>query len=153
MKIPAWLTFKVLAWTVAALLTVIAGQVLERTVTVAWLKGRVALAQGARDTAAADAKVAAGRAATAEAKILELAQANAGFAANEAVLRAELEHCQMEFQRIREENGAALLQAQRDRADAERTLEQFVARFAARTPSCAAALASLDRACPALGSY
>ena len=64
--------------------------------------------------------------------------------------RQQRDHAQMDAQRE-----AAIAAAQASADDADRTLRAFTAQFQAqsRTPTCGAALAALNTACPALRDY
>jgi len=64
--------------------------------------------------------------------------------------RQQRDHAQMDAQRE-----AAIAAAHNAERDADRTLKQFTAQFQAqsRTPTCGAALAALNAACPAIRDY
>lgn len=64
--------------------------------------------------------------------------------------RQQRDHAQLDAQRQ-----AAIAAAQSAERDADRTLKQFTAQFQAesRTPTCGAALAALNNACPAIREY
>lgn len=65
---------------------------------------------------------------------------------------ALLETCQRENTRVAAANQVAVADARAKALDAERTLQLFIDKYAARnrSPNCAAARADLDRFCPAL---
>lgn len=68
---------------------------------------------------------------------------------------AILERERREARRLEEEGRQAILAAERARIDAERTLGEFIDRYAeeVRKPDCAAALNRLEASCKALSDY
>lgn len=68
---------------------------------------------------------------------------------------AILERERLEVRRMQEEGRQAVLAAEEARIDAERTLGEFVDRYAneIRKPDCAAALDRLEASCSALSDY
>lgn len=85
----------------------------------------------------------------------ELATANAAAMDNIESLVGELHKQQGENRRLQEAGRKAIAAAQADAADAERTLKNFIDRYAQqlRNPDCAGALAVVQQACPALEGY
>lgn len=81
--------------------------------------------------------------------------ANGAYADVVDTLQAELSRAHAERQRIREAGSQAVAAAQAAARDADATLDKFIAQFRAQAsrPDCAAALAQLEQACPALEGY
>lgn len=77
-------------------------------------------------------------------------ESSKGWEAIAETRKALLAEAQAENARVAADNQAALARARAETLDAERTLSQFAARFAAsiRSPDCAAARARLDATCP-----
>lgn len=90
-----------------------------------------------------------------KAKAVDLKTANA--AAQESIdsLTGELRVAQGEQRRLQQEGAQAIAAAQADAAEADRTLKNFIARYAQqiRNPDCAGAMAVVQQACPALEGY
>jgi hypothetical protein len=70
-------------------------------------------------------------------------------------LKIELATAQGEKHRLQQQGQQAIAAAQRAAADADRTLQQFVDRYAQqlRNPDCAGAMAVVQQSCPALEGY
>jgi len=85
----------------------------------------------------------------------ELQTANDGYGAVLETMRAELRAEQAERRRMDEEGRAAVLAAEAETRDAERTLAAFAAKFQteSRRPKCQQALADMEAQCAALAGY
>lgn len=85
----------------------------------------------------------------------ELDVANGAWSEAFRVQGRELERAQKDVVRLQREGQAAIAAAQAAAADADRTLKQFVDRFAreSREPDCASALLHMEAKCSALSDY
>lgn len=85
----------------------------------------------------------------------ELQAANGAYGTALNTMHQQLQMCQGEAARIESEGLKAVAAARAEAADADAALKRFTAQFQAesRKPVCAAALAALDAACPALQGY
>lgn len=85
----------------------------------------------------------------------ELQAANGAYGTALNTMHQQLQLCQGEATRIESEGRKAVAAARAEAADADAALKHFTAQFQAesRKPGCAAALAALDAACPALQGY
>lgn len=74
---------------------------------------------------------------------------------NVATLRTELTRAQGDLRTLGDQSRRAIAQAEAERADAERTLDLFTARYQteSRKPDCTRALEAVGRSCPALEGY
>lgn len=137
-----WLTTKVALYACAALLVTIAA--LSATL---WVRG-VQL-QSARN----DAKqwhIAADEWAKAARKYKE---AGLTWRSASKSLETKLAHANRENLRVKTENAAAVAKLEAQRVDAERTLKDFMGRFANKTPTCAQALNQMEAVCSDLSDY
>ncbi len=88
-------------------------------------------------------------------KAAELKSANAAAQDGINSLTGELARVQGEQRRVQREGEQAVAAAKADAAEADRTLKNFIARYAQqiRNPDCAGAMAVVQQACPALEGY
>lgn len=116
---------------------------------------RIASLQGALSTAQAQQKTLAAEKVTLQ-QALDTAAAAREAAEKVASERlAILERERAEHARVREANAAAIRASEAARVDAERTLSQFMDRYAEqlRNPECVTALNRLESSCAALSDY
>jgi hypothetical protein len=118
-----------------------------------WYGVKASTATAALEVARAELKTATGGLAECGLDLGEVTAANAALATNEAFYRVQFQGCELDKVRVHDQNAAAVRAAEAARADADATLARFVAQFRAKPPSCAAALAALDSACPTLEGY
>jgi chromosome segregation ATPase len=85
----------------------------------------------------------------------DLDAANSAWGITVTTLQNALAEAQGDLRTLREQDRRAIAQAQADAANADRTLQQFTAKYQAETrkPDCAKALQTLEAACPALSGY
>lgn len=140
---------------VKPLLWVIGGLAIALVAQGIILRGQVALAEGARDTAQAQVNSLTTSRDAFQLRTRELATANAEWGKTVDVLQAELKRAQRELRVLDQQSRDAIARAQAEARDADATLKRFVDQFATEStrPDCARALADLEAKCPALSDY
>lgn len=148
MKLPAAITVKPLLWMVGVLAIAVAALSVGLVVVRANARAAAATYEGA-----AAACTAAKEGATT--RVAELASANAGYGRTVAVLQAELGAAQGQVVTLKQQADSAIAAAEVREADANRTLKQFMNRYAgqARETRCALALTEVEASCPAFSGY
>lgn len=117
--------------------------------------GQVSTAQAVRDTAIARRDTAITEREAWKRRAGELSAANRAYGNAVTGLQSTLTECQGENLRISAEGQRAIVAAQADARDADRTLKAFTAKFQneSRKPTCARALEALGASCPLLEGY
>jgi len=113
------------------------------------------VADASRDVAVANLRVANTEKQVWKNKSDELALANLAGQKTIGTLQLELKAAQGEKHRLQAEGEKAIAAAQAAASDADRTLKDFIDRYARQlsNPDCAGALNVVQRACPALEGY
>lgn len=148
MKLPTVVAVKPLLWVIGVLaLGLIA---LSVSLVVVRANARAAAATYEGDTAACAAQKDG-----ATTRVSELVAANAGYGRTVAVLQTELLLAQKQAATLKQQSANALAAAQAREADADKTLKQFMNRYAgqARETRCALALTEVEASCPAFSGY
>ena len=148
MKLLSTLTVKPLLWALGALAVVLIALSVGLFVTRAAAAAAAATYEGAAVACAAEK----GGATT---RVAELATANAGYTRTVEVLQAELRAAQGQVVTLKQQSDTALAEAEAREADANKTLKQFMNRYAgqARETRCALALTDVEASCPAFSGY
>ena len=142
---------KVLAGTAAALLITVVGL----GVTLALTRADRDRAEAFRDTAVEGMRRAETERDAFRLRVGELEIANRAWGSAFNAVQGELEAAQRENRRLQQAGAAAIAAAQAAAVDADRTLKEFVERFATETreTDCGRALIAMEAACPALSDY
>lgn len=148
MNLPALLTTKPLLWAIGILSLVVIALAVCLVVVRANARADAATYEGAAAACTAQKSGATTR-------VAELASANAGYGRTIAVLQAELLAAQTQVVTLKRQSDGALAAAQAREADANKTLKQFMNRYAgqARETRCALALTEVEASCPAFSGY
>lgn len=148
MKLASALSTKPLLWVCAGLLTLAVSLAIGLFVTRASARADAAMQNGLIAACTAERE-------GASARVTELLAANAGYGATVKVLRAELLAAQDQAAVLRAQSDAAVAAAEAREADANKTLKQFMNRYAsqAREARCALALTEVEASCPAFSGY
>ena len=142
------LSVKPLLWVIGGLAIALVAQGIV-------LRGQVALAEAARDTAQARVSTLTTSRDAFQLRTEELATANAEWGETVDVLQAELGRAQRDLHILDKQSRDAIARARAEARDADATLKKFVDQFATEStrPDCARALADLEAKCPALSDY
>lgn len=148
MKLPSILTAKPLLWAIGALVVVVIALSVSLFVMRAAAAAAAATYEGAAVACTAEKS-------GATARVSELATANAGYSRTVELLQAELRTAQGQVVTLKQQSDTALAEAEAREADANRTLKQFMNRYAgqARETRCALALTEVEASCPAFSGY
>lgn len=113
------------------------------------------VADASRDAADARVEAAATEKLAWKNKAGELEIANLAGQKTVDQLKIELAAAQGEKRRLQQQGQQAIAAAQAAASDADRTLQQFIARYTdqLRNPTCAGAMAAVQQSCPALEGY
>ena len=151
MSLVAKLSVKPLLYAIGMLLVVVAG--LSTALFVQG--GRVDVATAARDTARADQRTTVTEREAWKARASEVSAANTAYGVALSQLQAELTRAQEQATRVRAQAAHAQEVAQKETADAERTLHEFVTRYQVQShvSDCARALDQVEAVCPAFEHY
>lgn len=142
------LSVKPLLWAVGLLLVACAGLGGTLAVQQRWYGGQLATVAADRDEARVSAAAWRTRAG-------ELDMANAAHQHANATLQRLLTEARGENTRLQDEGRAAIAAAQAAAAEANRTLDTWMDRYAdqVRVGDCASALNAVQQACPAFNGY
>lgn len=148
MKLPAVVTVKPLLWVIGVLALGLIALSVSLVVVRANARAAAATYEGATAACAAQKDGATTR-------VSELVAANAGYGRTVAVLQTELLLAQKQAATLKQQSANAVAAAQAREADADKTLKQFLNRYAgqARETRCALALAEMEASCPAFSGY
>lgn len=148
MKLPAVVTVKPLLWVIGVLALGLIAMSLSLVVVRANARAAAATYEGATAACAAQKD-------GATARVSELVAANAGYGRTVAVLQTELLLAQKQAATLKQQSAKAVAAAQAREADADKTLKQFMNRYAgqARETRCALALTEMEASCPAFSGY
>ena len=148
MKLPAVVTVKPLLWAIGVLALGLIALSVSLVVVRANARAAVATYEGATAACAAQKDGATTR-------VSELVAANAGYGRTVAVLQTELLLAQKQAATLKQQSANAVAAAQAREADADKTLKQFLNRYAgqARETRCALALTEMEASCPAFSGY
>lgn len=148
MKLPSVLTVKPLLWVIGILALVLIGLLVCLVVVRANARAAAAAYEGSATACSAEKEGAVTR-------VAELAAANAGYDRTVAVLQEELRLAQGQVSTLKQQSDSALAAARTREEDADRTLKQFMNRYAgqARETRCALALTEVEASCPAFSGY
>lgn len=148
MKLPTVVTVKPLLWVSGVL--VLGLIALSVSLVVLRANARAAAATYEGVTAACTAQKDG-----ATTRVSELVAANAGYGRTVAVLQTELLLAQRQAATLKQQSASAVAAAQAREADADKTLKQFMNRYAgqARETRCALALTEVEASCPAFSGY
>lgn len=148
MKLPSAITVKPLLWVIGILALVVIA--LSACLVVVRANARAAAAAyvGSATACSAEKEGALRHAA-------ELLAANAGYGRTVSVLQEELQVAQEQVATIKQQSDSAIAAAKAREDDADRTLKQFMNRYAgqARETRCALALTEVEASCPAFSGY
>lgn len=142
MKLPVSLGIKPALITAAVLLLVISG-----------MGVKLALVSGARDVAVADLSARTTERDAWKGKAEGCVAANAAYDAAFDKMAAEQLARDQQAAEAAKRAAAAVAAAQADAERAERQRDAYARKFAARTPTCAQALQTMQAACPALEGF
>lgn len=148
MKLPAVVTVKPLLWVIGVLALGLIALSVSLVVVRANARAAAATYEGATAACAAQKDGATTR-------VSELVAANAGYGRTVAVLQTELLLAQKQAATLKQQSAKAVAAAQAREADADKTLKQFMNRYAgqARETRCALALTEMEASCPAFSGY
>lgn len=148
MKLPSVVAVKPLLWVIGVLALAVVALSVSLVVVRANTRASVASYEGAGAACAAQREGATTR-------VAELVSANAGYGRAVAVLQAELTLAQKQAATLKQQSDSAVAAAEAREADANRTLKQFMDRYAsqARETRCALALTEVEASCPAFSGY
>jgi len=148
MKLASAVTVKPLLYVIGILLLTVTGLAVALALKSADSEAAAATSEGLLATCAAGRDGAVTR-------VQELVEANAGYGETLATVRSELRLAQQQTVTLRVQSNAALAAAEVREADANKTLAQFMNRYAsqARETRCALALTEMEASCPAFSGY
>lgn len=148
MKQPSAITVKPLLWVIGTLALVVIALSVCLVVVRANARATAAAYEGSVTACSAEKEGAVTR-------VADLAAANAGYGRTVSVLQDELRLAQGQVSTLKQQSDSALAAAKAREEDADRTLKQFMNRYAgqARETRCALALTEMEASCPAFSGY